>query len=42
MYPHFKIGEIWTDIKFELEEMNVKPTSDDQHWMMTAIEEFFE
>ena len=20
MYPHFKIGEIWTDIKTELEE----------------------
>jgi hypothetical protein len=48
MYPHFKVGEIWTEIKQELTEevllllkqKQVKPTSDDQHWMMTQIEEF--
>lgn len=40
MYPHFKIGEIWTDIKYSLDTQGIKPTSDDQHWMITAIEEF--
>lgn len=29
MYPHFKIGEIWTDIKYELDTQGIKPTSDD-------------
>ena len=42
MYPHFKIGEIWKDTQFYLESNNVKPTSDDYHWMMTSIEEFQE
>ncbi|EAR84467.2 hypothetical protein TTHERM_00691650 (macronuclear) [Tetrahymena thermophila SB210] len=62
MYPHFKMGEIWSDIQFELEEevkftfcksltsdytyenntQGIKPTSDDMHWMRTAIEEFEE
>jgi len=39
VYPHFKIGEIWTDIKYELEQEKIKPTSDDYHWMITNIEE---
>ena len=42
LYPHLKNGEIWQDIKQELEDMNVKPTSDDKHWMDTAIEETLE
>ncbi|KRX04785.1 Armadillo-type fold [Pseudocohnilembus persalinus] len=42
MYPHFKIGEIWTEIKYELDQQGIKPISDDQHWMVTAIEEFQE
>ena len=39
LYPYLKNGEIWRDIKEELEETNVKPSSDDNHWMMTCIEE---
>lgn len=39
MYPYLKNGEIWKDIKEELEDINVKPTSDDDHWMETCIEE---
>lgn len=39
VYPHFKMGEIWNDIKWELDNERVKPTSDDYHWMMTNIEE---
>lgn len=35
MYPNFKMGEIWTDIEKELKEENIKPTSDDKHWMET-------
>lgn len=39
LYPYLKNGEIWRDIREELEDSNVKATSDDQHWMMTCIEE---
>ena len=39
MYPYLKNGEIWRDIKEELDDINVKPTSDDSHWMDTCIEE---
>jgi hypothetical protein len=39
LYPYLKNGEIWKDIKLELEDYNIKPTSDDDHWMETAIEE---
>ena len=42
MYPHFKMGEIWGEIKEQLEQEGVKPTRDDEHWMETAIEEFEE
>ena len=38
MYPEFKIGEIWNDIKDDIKEMGVKVTSDDLNWMMTCIE----
>jgi len=39
LYPYLKNGEIWRDIKQELEDKNIKATSDDQHWMETCIEE---
>jgi hypothetical protein len=38
LYPYLKNGEIWKDIKQELDDLNVKPTSDDKHWMDSAIE----
>jgi hypothetical protein len=38
LYPYLKNGEIWKDIKQELEDNNLKPTSDDKHWMESAIE----
>lgn len=39
IYPFFKNGEIWSDIREELEDLNIKPISDDSHWMETMIEE---
>ena len=38
MYPEFKIGEIWNDIKDDIKEMGIKVTTDDLNWMMTCIE----
>jgi hypothetical protein len=42
LYPYLKNGEIWQDIKEELEDTNVRPTLDDRHWMETSIEEALE
>ena len=39
LYPYLKTGEIWKDIRQELEDTNIKPTSDDDNWMETCIEE---
>ena len=39
IYPFLKNGEIWKDIKQELEDTNVKPIMNDKHWMETCIEE---
>jgi hypothetical protein len=39
LYPFLKNGEIWRDIKEELEDTDVKPTGDDEHWLKTCIEE---
>lgn len=39
LYPYLKNGELWRNIKQELEDQNIKPTSDDKHWMETCIEE---
>lgn len=39
LYPYVKNGEIWKDIKQELIDLSVKPTSDDEHWLETCIEE---
>jgi hypothetical protein len=33
LYPYLKNGEIWRDIEEEYEDTNLKPTSDDSHWM---------
>jgi len=38
LYPYLKNGEIWKDIKQELDDMNVKPTSDDKNWMDSSVE----
>jgi len=42
LYPYLKTGEIWKDIKLELQDMGIKPTSDDDNWMETSIEEAIE
>ena len=39
LYPYLKNGEIWRDVEEEFEDTNLKPTSDDKHWMETCIEE---
>lgn len=39
LYPYLKNGEIWRDIQEEFEDNNIRPTSDDRHWMETCIEE---
>lgn len=33
LYPYLKNGETWRDIEEEFEDTNLKPTSDDAHWM---------
>ena len=40
MYPHFKMGQIWGEIKNSLKAQDIEPTEDDRHWMETSIEEF--
>lgn len=42
LYPFLKNGEIWQDIKQELDDLNVKPTLDDSHWLESSIEEAYE
>lgn len=42
MYPQLKVGEIWGEIHEDLQKRNIKPTSDDLHWILTSIEEFDE
>ena len=39
LYPYLKNGEVWLDIKEELNDYGIKITSDDYHWMCTCIEE---
>lgn len=39
LYPYLKNGEIWRDINEEFEDTNMRPTSDDKHWLETCIEE---
>lgn len=39
LYPYLRNGEIWKDTKEELIDVNLKPTSDDEHWLETCIEE---
>jgi len=42
LYPYLRNGEIWVDIKKELEDSSVKPTAEDQHWLECSIEEAIE
>ena len=42
LYPFLKNGEIWQDIKQELDDLNIKPTQDDAHWLESCIEEAYE
>lgn len=39
LYPYLKNGEVWLDIKQELDDKQVKLTQDDDHWLHTCIEE---
>lgn len=39
LYPYLKNGEIWRDIAEFFEDKNIRPTSDDKHWMETCVEE---
>ena len=39
LYPYLRNGEIWRDINEEFDDVNLKATSDDRHWMETSIEE---
>lgn len=38
LFPYLKNGEIWKDIKQEMDDVDCKPTGDDKHWMDSAIE----
>ena len=38
LFPYLKNGEIWKDIKQEIDDMDCKATSDDKHWLETAVE----
>lgn len=42
LYPHFKMGEIWSEIESGLKEEGIEPTTDDKHWLRTSMEEFNE
>jgi hypothetical protein len=42
LYPFLKNGEIWQDIKQELNDKDIKPTNDDDHWLESSIEEAYE
>lgn len=42
MFPYLRNGEIWRDINEEFQHNDLKPTSDDKHWMDTCIEESLE
>ena len=37
LYPHFKMGEIWSEIQLQLREEGIEPTKDDSHWMKTSL-----
>mmetsp|Transcript_5388 Transcript_5388/g.6132 ORF Transcript_5388/g.6132 Transcript_5388/m.6132 type:complete len:157 (-) Transcript_5388:21-491(-) len=39
LYPYLKTGEVWKDIKQELLDADIKPTSDDDNWLETCVEE---
>jgi hypothetical protein len=42
MYPEFRQGEIWDEIKNELRVLGIKPTSDDNTWLESCATNGFE
>jgi hypothetical protein len=42
MYPEFRKGELFLDIKNELESLGIKPTSDDRYWLQQCLDEVLE
>lgn len=42
MYPDFRKGELFLDIKNELESLGIRPTSDDGVWLNQCLEEAYE
>ena len=42
MYPDFRKGELFLDIKNELESLGIRPTSDDRNWLHQCLNEAFE
>lgn len=39
MYPDFRKGELFLDIKNELESLGIRPTSDDRNWLSQCLSE---
>lgn len=42
MYPDFRKGELFLDIKNELESLGIRPTSDDRFWLQECLDEALE
>ena len=42
MYPDFRKGELFLDIKNELESLGIRPTSDDRYWLQQCLDEALE
>jgi cilia- and flagella-associated protein 69 len=42
MYPDFRKGELFLDIKNELEALGIRPTSDDRYWLQQCLDEALE
>ena len=42
MYPDFRKGELFLDIKNELESLGIRPTSDDRFWLQQCLDEALE
>ena len=42
MYPDFRKGELFLDIKTELESLGIKPTADDRYWLQQCLDESLE
>ena len=42
MYPDFRKGELFLDIKNELDSLGIRPTSDDRFWLQQCLDEALE